>query len=101
MPNLKCYKYSCKNNTCNHCKLDNILVSKEALCSSFEKEMYKDERQNFEFAYDKCMSMKQDECHITCEDYACINNTSGECKANYIRIDECKEYAKCCQVREI
>lgn len=101
MPNLKCYKYSCSNNHCSHCQRDNITVTSEAMCDDYVKRVGKiDQNCEFEFAYEQGMSPRQDECHICCEDYACVYNSSGDCSANYIKIDECGEKAKCCQVRE-
>lgn len=101
MPNLKCNKYSCKNNHCNRCELTSIMVSRDALCSDYEKKMQEtNQNMEYEFAYDRCMSSNQGECDIKCEDYACLHNASGECAAQFIRIDDCGDEAKCCQVRE-
>ena len=69
MPNLKCYKYSCVNNHCSHCKLDDISVTKEAMCDDYQKRMNASNQNcDFEFAYERSMSGKQDECNIKCED---------------------------------
>ena len=101
MPNLKCHEYSCKHNNCTHCKLQTLSITQNAICADYEKRMFnKKEDCEYEFGLEKEVSLKQDEQRILCSALACMNNTSGECSASYIRVDTKGENPTCCQVRK-
>lgn len=101
MPNLKCHEYSCKSNHCSHCSMNSLNVSADAYCNDYRlRDLNESADVSYEYAYDQAMSLKQDDHHIFCNDHRCINNTSGQCTASYIRIDRKDNGAKCCQVRE-
>lgn len=101
MPNLKCHEYTCKSNHCTHCSMNTLSVSSDAFCRDYRlREQESNENTDFEFSYEQGMSLQIDDHRIMCKDVRCINNTSGECTASYIRIDRKDNGAKCCQVRE-
>lgn len=98
MTNLKCHEYNCRYNNCTHCTKNDLLISNDAYCRDYQKR--DDNERMFEFSNEGCLSLKQDEHLITCNNSSCLNNKGGECAASYIRIDRFINGAKCCQVRE-
>lgn len=101
MPNLKCHEYSCKYNNCTHCKLQTLSITQNAICADYEKRPHNQKDAcEYEFGFDKAMSLKQDEHRILCSALACLNNVGGECSASYIRVDTKAGSPYCCQVRK-
>lgn len=98
MAKLKCHQINCVHNHDIHCGLEEIHVSEEALCHSYEK---RDDVIEFdkEFAKELAFTFTSRETCVDCNDCECLNNEHRNCRLNNLRIDEVDGYPKCVNYR--